>query len=240
MNEKKLDKNILVVGGSSGLGLELARKYRDMGATVHVTGARDEFLFTEKGMTYHKFKIDHDGNALIRQVDKLRNSLPEIHTLVYSAGFYQPGHVENTVDHDVLRMNNVNMNAPHLLVKNLKVRLGKEKKLKVIIIASTSARKAREFEPFYSSGMAGRLMFGRCIGPDYGLGKVMVASPAGMDTPFWDHDKGRDVSTYLYPTWVAEQIIEQSRRTFKYLDIELERNPARIVEHELLPYTPLK
>ena len=69
-------------------------------------------------------------------------------------------------------------------------------------------------------------MLGNSLGLDSNLGKVLVAAPSGMKTPFWSGEK--DISNYLEPKWVAEQITHLSSGEFKYKYASITRNPAKV------------
>jgi NAD(P)-dependent dehydrogenase (short-subunit alcohol dehydrogenase family) len=220
MPELKI-KDILIIGGSSGLGLELAKKYMDLGHRVTVTGRKDPRVI---GVTFLLFDISADANNLPQRIDDLVSGLGPINTLIYSAGYYQEGHIDQLSDEDIVAMVNVGLTAPMLLVKKLKKNPGAP--LKVMFITSSSQYTPRELEPVYTAVKSGLGMLGNSLGLDAELGKVCVFAPSGMNTPFWKD--GRDASQYLDPSWVADQIIELSGGPFKYKYAQIIRNPSRV------------
>lgn len=212
-------KDILIIGGSSGLGLELAKKYKALGHRIIVTGRKDP---TIPGIVFVHFDIS--ANDLRQQVDKLVSQLGSINTIVYSAGYSQEGLIHTLSEEDIVKMVNVGLLAPMLLVKKLKRNPGAP--LKVILITSSSQYTPRKLEPVYTAVKAGLGMLGNSLGSDPELGKVCVFAPSGMDTPFWKD--GRDVSGYLDSSWVADQMIELSGGPFKYKYAQILRNPQRV------------
>lgn len=214
-------KNILIVGGTSGLGLELAKMYANLGHTIFITGRKDPQI---PNVTFSPFSIDESSNNLIKQIDELMLKLPKINTLIYVAGYYQEGRIDHLSDNQILGMIHIGITAPALLVQRLKNNPGKP--LKVMLVTSSSQFTPREQEPVYTMVKAGLGMFGNSLALDPDIGKVLVVAPSGMKTPFWNAEK--DVSTYLDPIWTAEQIIELSSGAFKYKYAKIIRDPARV------------
>ena len=223
-DSKKLHmlKNILIVGGTSGVGLELAKMYHKLGHTVIIAGRKNPDV---ESITYVNFVISANTHQTIENLDIMLDTLPNIHTLIYAAGFYQEGHIDNLKDTDILQMINVGLLVPTLLVQRLKNNEGKP--LAVMLITSSSQYTPREFEPVYTATKAGLGMLGDSVSLDPDIGKVLVAAPSGMKTPFWEsHNK--DTSEFLDPSWVAEQIIDVSNGPFKYRYAHILKNPSRV------------
>ena len=82
-------KNVLVVGGSSGIGNGIARVFRDHGATVFVSGTRASTADYNKdddgadfsGMTYFQWDVSDD-----KIVEDLKPPFSSLDTLVLSQG----------------------------------------------------------------------------------------------------------------------------------------------------------
>ncbi len=223
-----MKKRILIVGGTSGVGLELARHYVNDGHTVCITGRHQPNL---QGAQFEHFDISADSNQLTRDIDKLLTQFEGINTLIYSAGFRQRGHIDELVDTDILQMMNTGLTAPTLLVQRLKNKL--ETPLKVMLITSKSQYDACEYEPVYSAVKAGLGMFGASLVKDMAIGKVLVAAPAGINTPFWD-GSDKDRSGMLEAKWVSDKIVELSSGVFKYKYAKILRNPERVEVQEML------
>ena len=87
-----LKKNILIVGGSSGLGLELTKAYLALGATVFITGRKDPKL---EGARFYYLAIEESVEKLIDDINSLLTNFDKINTLIYAAGFYQEGQLDS-------------------------------------------------------------------------------------------------------------------------------------------------
>lgn len=214
-------KNILIVGGTSGLGLELARYYSNAGHTVFITGRKNPEI---SNLNFLYLPIVASAETLIQHIDSMLLKLEKINTLIYAAGYYQEGQIEQLNDEQILQMIQVGLTAPTLLIKRLKNNPGKP--LKIMIITSSSQYTPRKLEPLYTSVKAGLGMLGASLSLDPEIGKVLVVAPSGMKTPFWDAKK--DTAEYLDPVWVAKQIVELSSGPFKYRFAKILRNPPHV------------
>lgn len=223
-----MKKNILIVGGSSGLGFDLAKHYIGEGHNVCITGRHDPEL---AGATYCELNIDDNSRNLTNGIDQVLAKFPVTNTLIYSAGFCQRAHIDELSDADIIQMVNVGILAPMLLVQRLKNAL--ETPLKVILITSSSQYTPREMESVYCATKAGLGMFGAALVRDKKIGKVFVVAPSGMKSTFW-RDSTNNVSEMLETQWVAQQVVELSSGTFKYKYAKILRNPDRVEVEECL------
>ena len=223
-----MKKNILIIGGSSGLGLDLAKHYILEGHTVCITGRHDPKLASS---IYFELDITADTTKLTGNIDKLLATFPAVNTLIYAAGFSQRSHIDELSDADIFHMTNVGLLAPILLVQRLKNNA--KSPLKVMLITSSSQYTARELESVYCATKAGLGMFGGSLVMDKKIGKVLVVAPSGMNSPFW-RDTDIDVADMLETHWVAEQVVELSSGIFKYKYAKVLRNPKRVEIQECL------
>jgi NAD(P)-dependent dehydrogenase (short-subunit alcohol dehydrogenase family) len=209
----------LIVGGSSGLGLELARRL-SADHEVFVTGRRDPSV---NNLQFRLLELGDD--VLATNLDALVADLPEIDLVVHAAGFFQEGTISDLTDADIAKMERVGLLAPAMLLARL---LRKQNKLSgFIAITSTSQWTPRLLEPMYTAVKAGLGMLANSISLDERVGKVLVLGPAGMRTRFWEKD-GRDTSDMLDPEWVATEIMELWGEDFNYKFVRALRNPARV------------
>lgn len=226
--EVSLKKNILIVGGTSGIGLQLARHYIDEGHKVCVTGRKRPDL---PGADFQEFDITDDTPALAQDADRVVSCFDTIHTLVYAAGFLQRGHIDTLDDNDLACMVNVGLMAPMMLVQRLKRR--SDWPLKMMFVTSSSQYTPREFEPAYCATKSALGMLGASLVRDQALGKVLVVAPSGIKTAFWD-GTDENTDTMLDPAWVSEQIVELSGGAFKYKYARILRDPPRVEVVECL------
>lgn len=212
-------KKTLIIGGSSGLGLELAQLLATRQEVV-VTGRRDPKI------TNLQFRqLELGDSSLNVDLDTFIAELPEIDIVVYAAGFFQEGTLDELHDADIEKMNRVGLLAPAMLLQRI---LSKQHKLPgFIAITSTSQWTPRLLEPMYTAVKAGIGMLAESIALDERVGKVLVLGPAGMSTRFWAED-GRDTSDMLDPEWVATETVKLWDDDFEYKFARALRNPPRV------------
>jgi NAD(P)-dependent dehydrogenase (short-subunit alcohol dehydrogenase family) len=197
----------LVVGGTSGLGLELARMLAaDHYDQVYVTGRHrpeaPELMYYRLG-----FSGNTDRAELSAKLGTLVARLPELDLLVCAAGFEERKTVGDFTDEDVFGALAVNLIAPMFLVPRI---LRAQRVLPgFIAITSTSQQKPRLHEANYCAAKAGLAMYANCVSLDGHVGRVLVAAPSGMNTPFWRERPRPDAVHLLDPTWVAERIMDE-------------------------------
>lgn len=203
----------------------MAKQLAAGGYAVHVTGRTDPKV---KELTFHQLNLS--GAKMVQDIEKLTQSLPKIDLLVHAAGFYQEGRVTDLSDKQIEDMLNVGGRS---LVYGLRALLKKQADLpELITITSTSQWTPRQLEPIYNFVKAGAGHFTNAMAEDGRIAKVMVAAPAGMNTPFWKYRPDRDTSTMLDPKWVAGQIMQARAQRYKYKYIRILREPPRVEEVE--------
>jgi short-subunit dehydrogenase len=212
--------NTLIIGGTSGLGLELAKDMQASGDEVYVTGRRE---LNEPLLHYEAF--DLSAPELPQRLGDLVMKMPEINTLVYAAGYFQEGRVTDLTEKQIEEMIDVGGRG---LIYAVQAVLAKQGKLdELVTITSTSQWTPRKLEPIYNFAKAGAAHFSNAMAEDGRVNKVLVAGPAGMDTAFWE-GTDHDVSTMLDPTWVANEVMQLRDDEYRYRFARILREPARV------------
>ncbi len=223
-------KKVLIVGGTSGLGQELARIYINNGWRVWVAGGhlprdkeigkKSEYLSVELG---DSIDIAKRINWLLSQIATPVNGLDHF---IYTAGYYQHGYIDDLGAQEITRMVNVGIVAPTMFL-NCILRAQKQLKGGFIAVTSMSQWTPRLHEPVYTAAKAGLAMLASSVSLDERIKKTLVAAPAGMNTAFW---KGTDKDTngMLEPDNVAEIITALFEDSFRYKFARILRNPMRV------------
>lgn len=121
-------RTVAVVGGTSGIGLDLARRFRDAGSTVVVGGRRTDLFDGLRAEGLGAVEVDvADGGSVGRARDAVLEAYPDLDTVVTTAGIgfpedlRDPGHfaaAERTIDVNVLgTIRVVDAFTPHLLAR---------------------------------------------------------------------------------------------------------------------------
>lgn len=213
--------NTLIVGGTSGLGLEIARNFNKQDDKVFVTGRRD---FHEPNLHYEQF--DLSAPHLPQRIGELVMRLPEINTLVYAAGYYQEGRVTDLSEEQIEEMITVGGRGLIYFARELLEKQGKLEEL--VTITSTSQWTPRKLEPIYNFAKAGAAHFSNALADDGRVGKVLVAGPAGMDTAFWEGVERDDNAEMLDPAWVAAEVLKLRDGSYNYRFAKILREPSRV------------
>lgn len=215
---------ILIVGGSSGLGLELA-KILSQDNKVIITGRKDPRV---KNINFQELNLT--GVNIPTSIDKFVKDLPPVNCLVYAAGFYQEGRVTDLSPKDIEDMIDVGGRA---LIYFAKALLSKQGQLdELITITSTSQWTPRKLEPVYNFVKAGAGHFTNSLAEDGRIKKVLVVGPSGMKTDFWRAIDHPEWEKFLEPTWVAKQVDKSRSSNYRYKYVRILRDPARIEEVE--------
>jgi short-subunit dehydrogenase len=212
--------NALVIGGTSGLGLALAKDLQAAGYEVYVTGRREVRL---TGL--HREVFELTAPDLPKRIEALVSKLPELDLVVYAAGFFQDGRVTELRDDQIEAMIDVGGRG---LIYLMRAVLNKQAKLKELItITSTSQWMPRQYEPIYNFVKAGGALFTAAMAEDGRVGKVLVAGPAGMKTNFWE-GTDRDMTKMLDPAWAADQVMQLRKADYAFRFAKIMRDPARV------------
>lgn len=212
---------MLIIGGTSGLGRELAQAAAKAGEEVIVTGRRE---LKDAHIAYQKFDLTEPD--LPARMKALIQALPTITTLVYAAGYFQDGRVTDLSAEQIEEMLDVGGRG---LIYAMKEVLEKQGSLnELVTITSTSQWTPREREPIYNFVKAGAAHFSNAMTEDGRVAKVLVAGPAGMDTAFWDNVERDDSADLLNPEWVAGEVMSLREGVYKYRFAKILREPARV------------
>jgi short-subunit dehydrogenase len=214
----------LIIGGTSGLGLELAKQLSDSGDTVYITGRNNPWA---QRVIYQK--LDLNDQNLSKRLQEMFAHLPAIDLFVYAAGFYQQDTITDLQDAQIEEMLNV---CGRGLIYSLKYLLIKQSKLdNLVVITSSAAYTPRKFEPVYNFAKAGEGHFANAMSEDERIGKVLNFAPSGMNTEFWENTQ-KNTTEMLDPVWVAAQIILQLQEPYKYRFTKALRQPTRLEVEE--------
>lgn len=221
----------LIVGGTSGLGLELARNMSSVDEHAIIAGRHNP----EVGFAEYR-EMDLGASDLPGRIGEFVMSLPMIESLVYASGFYQEGHITDLSDEQVDTMLDVGGRGLIFFVKKLLEKQGTLDEL--VTITSTSQWTPREAEPVYNFVKAGAAHYSHGQSLDPRIGKTLVVGPSGMSTEFWD-DSDKDTSAMMRPEWVAGRIMELREKNENYMFAKIlgatGELPKRVIIEEPAP-----
>jgi 3-oxoacyl-[acyl-carrier protein] reductase len=185
MNELDFSgKQVLVVGGSSGIGNGIAQAFRAKGARVHVCGTRAsaaDYSLAEgshlEGLDYAQLDVS-DANA----IENFKPSFDRLDVLVLAQGavIYRRGEFEMGGFRKVLEVNLISLMACatrfHAMLSAATGSL--------IIVSSTAAYHATKGNPAYNASKTGAVGLTRTLGQAWAENGIRVngIAPGLVDT----------------------------------------------------------
>lgn len=142
-------QTVLVAGGSSGIGLGIARRFASVGALVHITGTRaaaEDYTDTDlDGLVFHQLNVAEAGEAarLSSEVGNVSVLVPSFGTVAYGGAEYEMETFRQVID--------VNLNGVMELCTAFRPQLEESEQGSVVIIGSTSSFIATPGQPAYSA-----------------------------------------------------------------------------------------
>lgn len=216
----------IVLGGTRGLGLEIATLLKGNGEETFVVGR--SYTASEHGAgAAVDFAKPNDMHELIAAIEKWLGSAKEI-TVYWCAGV---GYAGDFADQpNAAEMATVNFAGPLQVVQALwQQMLARGGMCRLAIVSSTTGVKPRANEAVYAATKHAQVGLARSLGLESErLGAnihVSLFMPGGMQTPFWD-DIGRPAvyDEFLDPKKVAAQIVSKvNAQAAPYYEETIER-----------------
>ncbi len=212
-----------VIGGTSGLGLELAVRL----STTHDVLVTGRTMPEDLPGNLYFYPLDLSySETFFDGIHRLVHGRPPIATLVFAAGYYEEVRISEMGDKAMADQVYLSLLAPSVLLGHIIRRQGNLPTF--IMITSTSATTPREREPVYAAAKAGANHLAASVALDKNIGRTLVVAPGGMKTKFWRNRPDKMVGDMLDPGWVADRALEALAETNKYTSIRIPRNPARV------------
>jgi len=208
------NRTIPITGGTSGIGLELARQLLERKNTVIITGREQQRLDEAKSKLPGVHAIQSDSSKP-EQVELLRREIlarfPALDTLVNNAGIMRNLNLnQDRALPDVTQEINTNLSGPIQMVQAFLPHLKSCKSALIVNVSSGLAFVPFPLSPVYSASKAGMHAFTRCLRVQLRSSGVTVVelAPPGVETPLFRGEfatemkgqKGMDVSLLVRKT----------------------------------------
>jgi NAD(P)-dependent dehydrogenase (short-subunit alcohol dehydrogenase family) len=184
------DKVALVIGGVSGIGLAIARRFDAEGAQVYFTGRRQADLdaaLAQVGDRSQAVLADAGRLEDVKAVvDQVRSRCGRIDVLVVNAGFSEPSDIENITEEHFDRIVGVNLRSLLFAVQSALPLMGRG--ATVVLIGSIAGHLGTEGFSVYGATKAGVRALARTWTTELaprGI-RVNVVSPGPTDTAMID------------------------------------------------------
>jgi len=184
-------KTILITGGTSGIGLELAAQLLQRGNTVVVTGRDQKKLdATSQSLAgVHVFQSDvSDPNAIAALRDAVLEQFPALDVLVNNAGIMRNLNLNQERDLvDVTREIEVNLCGPVRMVQSFLPHLKTRKDALIVNVSSGLAFIPLPLSPVYCATKAAIHSFSQSLRAQLaGTGVTVIElAPPGVETPLF-------------------------------------------------------
>ena len=172
---------IVITGASDGLGLELAKLYKEEGKTV-VNIARRECKYAE-----HNIVLNLREGAEIQETARQILEIDEpIEALVNSIGTFSQEAFGDITEDEIKRLMSTNVKAPMLLTSELIERI-KQDEADVLNVISTAGTKGNPAHPVYAASKWAERGYTKALQEELKSTKCRVISfcPGGMQTGFF-------------------------------------------------------
>ena len=207
-------KNIIITGGSLGIGKETARDIVKKGATVLITGRSENRLIEAKNYTESKileFDIsDHEN--LSKNAKKCIDILDgRVDVLINNAGIGVRKSIDELNIEDFLKVFNVNVFGLALFTKEIIPYMIKESYGTIINIGSTASFKGYKNGSIYSSSKFAVRCLTQCWQAELRPHNIRVCqvNPSEVTTAFGNSERveREDVDNKLTPKEISHSII---------------------------------
>ena len=190
-------KNILITGGSQGLGLELANYFYKLGANIIIC-ARDRKKLNNIKKSFKKKKqqfiiIEKCDVAKFREVDiffnKIFKKIKKIDILINNAGIYGPkGKLEDLSWKEYQKTLNINLLGSIYFIKKILPYFKKRNKGKIIQMSGGGAASPLPFFSAYATSKAGIVRFVENISKELTSYKIDInaVAPGPINTRMLD------------------------------------------------------
>jgi short-subunit dehydrogenase len=204
------NKNIVITGGSDGIGLEVVKKLFERKANVIVISRHNEKI---KDLNVKFCPCDlKDNQQISTTIAKIINDFPQIHGLINNAGIWQKQDIlENISDQVIDDVISTNLIGLIKVTKKLLPILKEQEEAVIINVSSSSGVKARERQNVYCASKFGVYGFTESLRLDLKNSKIKITGiyQGGTNTQFFA--KANDMSfpyqTFTNPTDLAEAIV---------------------------------
>lgn len=208
-------KNI-IIGGTHGLGLAIAKRLQSLGEATFIVGRSYSKAEHGDGM-----KTDLSDMA---QAKELAATIKDLGTaginFYWVSGYgYNGDFIEQESPERMAAVNFGNvLPAAQAAFKSM---LAHNEDSHFVVVSSTTGYKARPNEAVYAGTKHAQVGFSRSLGLEAERLKsnirVTLFMPGGMQTPFWEGNRPDTYDEYLNPTKVADHIVsvlQQQNGTF--------------------------
>jgi NAD(P)-dependent dehydrogenase (short-subunit alcohol dehydrogenase family) len=202
-------KTVIIVGASSGLGKTLTELLAAEGAKV--IGLSRTIADVELPASVVKIPLNiRDLKSIDAAWTAIDQETSKIDIIINCAGRALVKTLEETTRDEIMDVLGINLKGSIYMDQEAYKRMIPHQSGHIINIISTSGLRERELEPIYATskwGLRGFTQSLRVAAQKHGI-KVTSVYPGGMNSEnFWKSEPDKDLSKFMKPADVAQQIL---------------------------------
>ncbi len=183
------NKNVVITGGTDGLGLSLVKLFLTKSAIVHVISKDPEKLNAmEKEINNNSLHVYTADVSDFNKVVKACSGIRGVDVLINNAGIWLEGLLDENKYEDISKVIDVNLKGPIYVTKALLPKLKSSPEAHIINVSSTSGLKGVAKQSVYVSSKMGLRGFTETLKDDFAGSNIKVSGfyPGGMKTRLFE------------------------------------------------------
>jgi uncharacterized oxidoreductase len=211
------NKTILITGGTSGFGLEFAKRFLDLGNTVIITGRNKEKL-DETKIRFPRIKTYQSDVSspedIQRLCEQVTYSYPDLSIIINNAGIMRRIVLHDKYDlTDITQEVEIDLMGPIRMVQSFLPHLKKHKDPAIVNVTSGIALAPFPIAPVYSASKAGLRAYTKALRvqlKDTNVKVIELIAP-GSTTPLNDKffgEKGSSAGARIAPEKIVDVAIK--------------------------------
>jgi 3-oxoacyl-[acyl-carrier protein] reductase len=175
------NKNVLVTGGSRGIGKACVELFLRAGANVAFTyqsakNEADKVIADYSGSSILKqYKLNlEDSNDIEKVIVVVLKEFGNIDIVVNNAGIWKEAAIDKMTLEEWNDMMNINLTSTYLITKLLVPGMKKNKFGRIINIASTAGQRGEAFHSHYAASKGGMISLTKSLASELGLFNITV------------------------------------------------------------------
>ncbi len=226
---------ILITGGTSGIGLEMARQLISLGNTVIITGRDISRLeSTKKELpAVHIYPSDvSDPQAICELYAKITADFPHLNILINNAGIMRAIDFNDTDYDNICDEIDINLNGPIRMVQQFLPHLKKQPEAAIVNVSSGLAFITFPQAPIYSAAKIGIHAYTKSLRlqlKSTGI-KVFELAPPKTSKPLFNRDNpGADKNNKL-PTMDVPKVVTVAIHNIKRNKLEIKPGMSKLLK----------